>query len=154
MLMSASVALTDKESKAFALDELRVIFFSLMRLGSCGPVGGGLACAKTNRGKHKKRNIRSTLNCFSKGIDFENNSCLGSKRFFVNLALNITPKSVLLFKPTTRCRFIFKPSTFLGGIASHGVGYHLFEQFIKTKNMSKEAYGYTIASKGERLIAT
>jgi hypothetical protein len=49
-----------------------------------------LACAKTKRGKQKNRNIRSTLNCFSKGIDFENNSCLGSKRFFVNLALNKT----------------------------------------------------------------
>ena len=97
MLMSASVALTDKESKAFALDELGVIFFSLMRLGSCGPVGGGLACAKTKRGKHKKRNIRSTLNCFSKGIDFENNSCLGFKRFFVNLTLSVTPKPPLPF---------------------------------------------------------
>ena len=97
MLMSASVALTDKESKAFALDELGVIFFSLMRLGSCGPVGGGLACAKTKRGKHKKRNIRSTLNCFSKGIDFENNCSLGFKRFFVNLALSVTPKPPLPF---------------------------------------------------------
>ena len=94
--MSAALGLTDKESKASALNELEMIFFSLRRLGSSEPVGGGLACAKTKRGKHKNRNIRSTLNCFGKGIDFENNSCLGFKRFFVNLALNITPKSVQL----------------------------------------------------------
>lgn len=110
--MSAALGLTDKESKASALNELEMIFFSLSGLGSGEPVGGGLACAKTKRGKQKNRNIRSTLNCFSKGIDFENNSCLGFKRFFVNLALNITPKSVLLFKPTTRCSFIFR--IFLG----------------------------------------
>ena len=83
MLMSASLSLTDKESKALALNELGVIFFTLMRLGSCGPVGGGLACAKIKKGKHKKRNILSTLNCFSKGIDFENNSRFGLIRFFL-----------------------------------------------------------------------
>jgi hypothetical protein len=98
MLMPAALGLIGKESKVSALNELGVIFFSLRLLGSSEPIGGGLACAKTKSGKHKNRTIRSTLNCFSKGIDFENNSYLGFKRFFVYLALNIIPKSVLLLK--------------------------------------------------------
>ena len=80
--MSAALGLTDKESKASALNELEMIFFSLSGLGSGEPVGGGLACAKTKRGKHKNRNIRSTLNCFGKGIDFSNSRGKPIKAYF------------------------------------------------------------------------
>jgi hypothetical protein len=45
----------------------------LKLLGRRDAVGGGPVCAKTQRGNHKKRNIRSTLNCFGKGIDFSHN---------------------------------------------------------------------------------
>jgi hypothetical protein len=54
----------------------------LKLLGRRDAVGGGPVCAKTQRGNHKKRNIRSTLNCFGKGIDLSHNSSSAFKRFF------------------------------------------------------------------------
>jgi hypothetical protein len=81
-----------------ALNWLDRSFLSLKLLGRRDAVGGGSVCAKTQRGNHKKRNIRSTLNCFGKGIDFSYNSSSAFKRFFVNLAFDINPKFVLLFK--------------------------------------------------------
>ena len=77
MLMSSSLDLTDKESNATALNESGVIFLSSKLLGSKELLVGSLACAKTKRGKHKKRNIRSTFNRFSKGIDFGEKAPLG-----------------------------------------------------------------------------
>jgi hypothetical protein len=55
----------------------------LIRLSGSEAVGGGVDCAKTQSGKHKKRNIRNTLKRFGKGIDFENNSYLAFKRFLL-----------------------------------------------------------------------
>ena len=83
MLISSLLDWIDNESNVSALNWLGVLIGFLIRLSGGEAVGGGVDCAKTQSGKHKKRNIRNTLKRFGKGIDFENNSYLAFKRFLL-----------------------------------------------------------------------
>jgi len=81
--MSSFLDWIDNESNVSGLNWLGVLIGFLIRLSGDEAVGEGVDCAKTQSGKHKKRNIRSTLKRFVKGIDFENNSYLAFKRFLL-----------------------------------------------------------------------